>query len=118
MQKPFPTHAPLNRQEQKSAFENLKKQYAIETPATPLFPVAPIKEYKPSQDEQLKVLHVQYMERGLQQQTQMVEKQLEENKTATTVQQFYCRHVYQAVNAAWMGIPIRYKICNKCGIVK
>ena len=113
-----PTQAPLNREEQKLAFENRKKNYVLEQPPTPIFPVPSVKEFKLSQEDQLLALQTQFTERGLQHNVVKVEKQLEENKTATTVQQFYCNHMYQAVKASWMLIPIRYKICQKCGLVK
>jgi hypothetical protein len=113
-----PTQAPLDRDQQKAAFAALKQSYTQEVPATPVFPIAAVKDFKLSQDDQLKALQAQFQERGLQPQVQKVEKQLEENKTTTTIQQFYCRHSYQAVSVAWMGIPVRYKVCQKCGLVK
>jgi len=113
-----PTQAPLNRDQQKMAFDALKQSYTQEVPATPQFPIAPIKDYKLSQEEQLRAAQAQFEERGLQPQVEKVEKQLEEKKTATTIQQFYCSHVYQPISVAWMGMPIRYKVCKKCGLVK
>jgi len=118
MEQPFPKVKPLTREEQKAAFAALQQAYRPEVPVTPSFPVAPRKEFKLSQEEQLRAAQEQFKERGLQLQVQQVETQLEEKKTATTIQQFYCTHVYQAVNAAFMGIPVRYKICKKCGLVK
>lgn len=118
MQNNFPTFAPLNRKEQKEAFEALKNAYTIEKPVIPVFPVSPIKEITPSQEQQLKAVQAQFLERGLQPQVEKIEKQLEEKKTSTTIQQFYCRHVFQIVNTTWMVLPIKYKICKNCGLVK
>ena len=113
-----PTQAPLNREEQKVAFNTLKQSYSQDLPPVPTFPVPAVKEFKLSQEDQLKAAQAQFLERGLQPQAEKVVVQLEEKKTATTIQQFYCRHVYQSVSAAWMGIPVRYKICQKCNLVK
>jgi len=113
-----PLKMPLNREQQKAAFDALKQGYKTEAPPTPNFPLAPVKDFKLSQSDQLKAVHAQFLERGLQPQVQKVEKQLEENKTSTTIQQFYCRHIYKAVNVTMIGIPVRYKICNKCGLIK
>jgi hypothetical protein len=118
MEQPFPTVKPLNREQQKVAFDALKQSYSHEVPPNPVFPLAPVKEFKLTQEQQLKAAQEQFTERGLQQQVTKVEKQLEEKKTSTTINQFYCRHVYQAVNAKLMGIPVRYKVCQKCGLVK
>jgi len=118
MEQPFPTMKPLNRDQQKAAFEALQQSYKQETPLTPAFPLAPVKDYKLSQEEQLRAAQAQFTERGLQLQVQKVEKQLEEHKTSTTIQQFYCRHVYQSVRVQMIGIPVQYKVCQKCGLVK
>jgi hypothetical protein len=118
MEQPFPTMKPLTREQQKAAFDALKQNYTHEQPPTPLFPMAPVKDYKLSQEDQLKAAQEQFKERGLQIQVKKVETQLEEKKTATTVQQFYCRHVYQAVRVKMLGIPVQYKLCQKCGLVK
>jgi len=118
MEQPFPKVKPLTREEQKAAFAALHQAYRPEVPAVPTFPVAAVKEFKLSQEDQLRAAQEQFKERGLVPQVEKVETQLEEKKTATTIQQFYCSHVYQAVNAVFMGIPVRYKICKKCSLVK
>lgn len=119
-----PTQRPLNREEQKQAFATLQQGYAFSAPQIvqpdPIqyFPVQPIKEIKPTAEEQL----LQYKERlstyQLKLETAAVEKTLEETKTATTVKQFYCSHRFTPVRAKWMGLPLNYKICNLCGLVK
>ena len=77
-----------------------------------------MKEYKLSEKEQLKAAKAQMEERGLKEQVQKVEDRLEEQQTTDTIKQFYCRHNFQLVNTRWMGIPIKYKICQKCNVVK
>ena len=75
-----PTQTPLNREQQKTAFEALKQSYSHEAPPTPVFPLAPVKEFKLTQEQQLKAAQEQFTERGLQHQVTKVEKQLEEKK--------------------------------------
>ena len=53
-----PTQAPLNREEQATAFEALKRQYTAEETKIPQFPVQGIKDLKISETEQLKALQV------------------------------------------------------------
>jgi hypothetical protein len=115
-----PTQKPLNREEQKKQFDSLKQEYQFtkEIPPTPVFPVEPIKDIKPSFDKQLESYKQRLTEYGIQPEIQKVEKHQEETKTATTISQFYCKHTYNAVRANFMGMPMRYKICSKCGLVK
>ena len=113
-----PTQPPLNRDQQKIAFEALKNSYYQEAPVVPQFPLQPIKEYKLSEQEQLLAAQAQMKERGLQQPLVKVEERLEEKKTVDTIKTFYCHHVFQSVNASWGVLPIKYKICKKCGLVK
>jgi hypothetical protein len=115
-----PTQKPLNREEQKQQFDSLKRdyQFAKETPPTPVFPVEPVKDIKPSFDKQLETYKQRLTEYGIQPEIQKVEKHQEEVKTTTTINQFYCKHTYNAVRANFMGMPMRYKICSKCGLVK
>ena len=120
MELPFPKveNRPLTREEQKVALGKLQESYMVKETPIPVFPMAPVKDYKLSQEDQLRAAQAQFTERGMQFQVQKVEKQLEEKKTSTTINQFYCRHVYQAVNVKMIGIPVRYKVCQKCGLVK
>ena len=113
-----PTQLPLNREEQKVAFEKLKGAYFQQPPAVPQFPLQPIKEYKLSESEQLVAIQTQMKERGLTQPLIQVEKRLEEKKTEDTIKSFYCHHTFQSVNTKWGVFPIKYKICKKCGLVK
>ena len=115
----LPTQAPLNRQEQKSAFEALKQQYFQEPTPTPYLGFHPLKETKLSESEALKTLAAQMEERNLRaDQIQQVEKKVEEIQMTETVKQFYCRHTFNPVKAKFMGLPVRYKVCTKCGLVK
>lgn len=114
-----PTQAPLNREEQKAAFEALKYQYFVEPPPTPTFPMQGIKESSLSESEGLKAMQRQMTERGMEiQEIKKVEEKIQENTTKETIKQFYCRHNFQQVNTRWMGLPIKYKICQKCSLVK
>lgn len=114
-----PTQAPLNRQEQKTAFESLKQQYFQEPVPTPSLGFQPLKETKLSEAEALKTLAAQMEERNLRaEQIQQVEKKVEEIQMTETVKQFYCRHNFNSIKASFMGLPIRYKVCSKCGLVK
>ncbi len=114
-----PTQAPLNREEQKAAFEALKSQYAVEPPPVYQFPVNGVKEFKMSETEGLKAMQQQMQERGIPlQEIQKVDEKIQENNTKAVVKQFYCRHNFQMVNTRWMGMPIKYKICQTCNLVK
>jgi hypothetical protein len=113
-----PTQPPLDRTQQQSAYEQLKQSYFTERPPVPSFPLAPAQELKLSETQQLQALRDQMKERGLQMEVKAVETRLEEKKTADTVKQFYCTHTFQTVNAKFGILPIRYKICSKCGLVK
>jgi hypothetical protein len=113
-----PTQLPLNRQEQKVAFEALKNTYFLQPPPVPQFPLQPIKEYKLSESEQLLATQTQMKERGMTEPLVKVEQRLEEKKTADTIKSFYCHHVFQSVSARWGVFPINYKICKKCNLVK
>ncbi len=113
-----PTQPPLDRTQQQSAYEQLKQSYFAERPPVPTFPLAPTQEMKLSETQQLQALRDQMKERGLQFEVKEVETRLEEKKTAETVKQFYCTHRFQTVNAKFGILPIRYKICGKCGLVK
>jgi len=115
---PRPTQAPLNREQQKKEFEERQQQYAPPKSNIPLFPIQAIKPEKPIEEIQLKTFRDMLNERGLHTTVLQVEKTLEENKTSTTIKQFYCGHSFMPVRASFMGLPIRYKICSKCGIVK
>jgi len=115
-----PTQKPLNREEQKQQFDSLKQEYqfAKEILPTPVFPVEPVKDMKDSFDRQLETYKQRLTEYGIQPEIQKVEKRQEETKTATTINQFYCQHIYNPVRVSFMGMPMRYKICSKCGLVK
>lgn len=115
-----PTQAPLNREEQKMAFEALKKSYFQESPPPPPTPqiLQGVKETKLSESEQLKALRSQMAERGFTGEVAKVDERLEEKKTADTIKSFYCNHQFQIVKAQFMLMPIKYKICLKCGLVK
>jgi hypothetical protein len=111
-----PTQAPLNREQQATAFEALKRQYAVEETKVPQFPIQGIKDLKLSETEQLKALQAQMAERGLKE--TKVAEHIHENQQKEVVSQFYCRHVFAKVNASFFGMPVRTKVCNKCGLVK
>ena len=114
-----PTQAPLNREEQAKQFEALKHSYAAPAPTKPpVFPLQPQTIDRPSETSQLKEFQQRLAERGLEEIAKKVESHVEENKTAETVKQFYCRHSFTPVRAHFMSMPIRYKICSKCGLVK
>ena len=112
-----PTQAPLNREQQATAFEALKRQYVVEETKVPQFPIQGIKDLKLSETEQLKALEAQMAERGLKE-TVKVTEHIQENQQKEVVAQFYCRHVFTKVNASFFGMPIRTKVCSKCGLVK
>jgi len=113
-----PTQAPLNREEQKRAFENLQNIYTVPEPQVQQFPVSALKSEKPSEEIFLKSYKNILEERGITATKIQVEKTIQENKTTATIKQFYCVHTYLPVRASIMGLPIRYKICSKCGLVK
>lgn len=114
-----PTQAPLNREEQKKAFEALKTQYVQETQPIPEFPFQPIRESKLTETEGLKAMQSQMQDRGIQQTVlQQVSERIQENKTKETIKQFYCFHNFQTVHTRWAGLPIKFKICKKCELVK
>jgi len=113
-----PTQAPLDREAQKKAFESLKNTYKPPEQVVQVFPINPLKPEKPSEEIFLKSYKNILEERGLTHTQHKVEKSINENKTSTTIKQFYCVHIYSPVKASFMGLPIRYKICSKCGIVK
>jgi hypothetical protein len=115
-----PTQEPLNRDQQAQAFESLKRSYGQqEAPQVPAFPIPAVKDTKLSENEQLKILQQQMKERGLPETyVAKVEEKVQENHTKETIKQFYCRHEFQRVQASFMGLPVRTKICSKCGLVK
>jgi hypothetical protein len=113
-----PTQAPLNRDQQKTAFEQLKGDYFKTPEPTPQWGIPAIKEYKLSEEEQLRAAQAQMKERGLQVQVAAVEERLEEKQTQDRIKTFYCRHTFQKINARWSVFPITCKICSKCGLVK
>jgi hypothetical protein len=114
-----PTQPPLNREQQASEFEARKRMVFSEEPPAPQFPIQPVKEWKLSETEGLKALQAQMTERGIQPTiVQTVEKKIQENVQHQVVNQFYCRHTFQRMNATFFGMPVRSKICSKCGLVK
>jgi hypothetical protein len=115
-----PTQAPLDRDQQQKAFENLKHMYLAAPPPPPqVFPVAPQKEQALSERQSLEAMKTQLQERGMPQEIQAeVSKKLEENHTAQTIKQFYCTHKWQQVKAQFGILPVKYRICSICGIVK
>jgi hypothetical protein len=116
-----PTQAPLNREEQKAAFEALKTQYfsGERQPPIPDFPFQPIREVKLSEKDGLKALHSQMQDRGIQETViQQVGERIQEQTTKDTIKQFYCFHNFQTVHTRWAGLPIKFKICKKCELVK
>jgi hypothetical protein len=115
-----PTQEPLNREQQAQAFEALKRNYGQQdAPHAPKFPVEPVKETKLSENEQLKTLQQLMKERGMPETAvAKVEEKVQENHTKETIKQFYCRHEFQRVQASFLGMPVRTKICSKCGLVK
>ena len=113
-----PTQAPLNREEQKRAFEALQNMYKTPEQVVQQFPIEALKPEKPSEEIFLKSYKNILEERGIIGTKLQVEKTIEENKTTATIKQFYCIHTYTPVRASIMGLPIRYKICSKCGLVK
>jgi len=113
-----PTQAPLNREEQKRAFEALQNQYKVPEQQVQQFPIESLKPEKPSEEIFLKTYKNILEERGINSTKIQVEKTIEEKTTSVTIKQFYCVHTFSPVRASYMGLPIRYKICSKCGIVK
>lgn len=120
-----PTQKPLNREEQKQMFEAMQQQYGfkkeVQKVQEPQFPIQPVKDIPPTADQQLEGFKQRLLEYGiqpLQEEAKKVESHLEENKTTTTIKQFYCIHTYNPVRVSFMGMPMRYKICSKCGLVK
>jgi hypothetical protein len=113
-----PTQAPLNRDQQKTAFEQLKGDYFKTPEPTPQWGIPAIKEYKLSEEEQLRAAQAQMKERGLQVQVAAVEERLEEKQTQDRIKTFYCRHEFQTVKAQFGILPVKYKICKKCQLVK
>jgi hypothetical protein len=113
-----PTQAPLNREEQKRKFEALQHMYKVSEPIVQNFSIESLKPEKLNEEVFLKSYKNILEERGLTSTKIMVEKTIEENKTTATIKQFYCIHTYSPVRASIMGLPIRYKICSKCGLVK
>jgi hypothetical protein len=115
---------PLNREEQKQAFEERRAQFSVfqETPPVPVFPVQPVKDVKPTEIEQLSLYKQRLADYGksveMEKEVKTVDEHVEETKLKQTVQTFYCSHSFTAVAASWMGIPIKYKICKKCNLVK
>jgi hypothetical protein len=113
-----PTQYPLTRDQQMSAYEQRKNAYFVEAPPTPVFPLQPAKDTKLTERQMLEATQAQMSERGLQVQLAKVEEKLEENKQTEVIKQFYCTHNFQMVKAQISVIPIRYKICKLCGLVK
>jgi hypothetical protein len=113
-----PTQPPLDRNQQQSAFERLKQQYNTEAPPPQAFPMEARKDVALSERQTLDAIKSQLQERGMTEFVPKVEEKLQENQTHTTVSQFYCRHTFQQVKANFGIIPVKYKICSKCGIVK
>ncbi len=113
-----PTQYPLTRDQQMSAYEQRKNAYFVEAPPMPVFPLQPAKDTKLTERQMLEATQAQMSERGLQVQLAKVEEKLEENKQTEVIKQFYCNHNFQTVKAQISVIPIRYKICKHCGLVK
>lgn len=113
-----PTQAPLNREQQKTAFERLKGEYFKEPVQIPQWSIPAIKEYKLSEAEQLKAAQDQMKDRGLQVQVAALEERLEEKKVEDSIKTFYCRHDFQTVKTQFGILPVKYKICRKCQLVK
>lgn len=113
-----PTQTPLNRDQQKTAFEKLKGEYFKTPEPAPQWSIPAIKEYKLSEAEQLKATQEQMKERGLQVQVTAIEERLEEKKVEDTIKTFYCRHDFQTVKTQFGILPVKYKICKKCQLVK
>ena len=114
-----PTQPPLNREQQAAAFTQRQQMYTQQAPATPpQFPIQPFKEFPVSEQQQLEAAKRQMDERGLKQEAVKLTEAIQETQTKETIKQFYCSHVFQAVKAQISILPIRYKICKKCGFVK
>lgn len=114
-----PRQPPLNREAQEKSFQELRNQYSVKPPETPpVFPVQAQKIEKPGETTQLQQYQKMLEERGMKIQATQVEEHVKENQTSETIKQFYCSHVFTPVKATFMSMPIRYKICNKCSLVK
>ncbi len=113
-----PTQPPLNREQQALAFAERQQMYFQQPPPTPQFPITPFKEQPVSEQQQLEAAKRQMDERGLKEQAVKLTEAIEETNTKHTIKQFYCSHTFQAVKAQFSVLPIRYKICTKCGLVK
>jgi hypothetical protein len=108
----------ISREQQAAQFQTRKNTYLQEPQQNPVWEIPAIKETKISEAEQLKALQNQFVERNLQVQATKVEERLEEKKTVDTIKSFYCQHTFQTVKAQISLLPIKYKICSKCGLVK
>ncbi len=114
-----PRQPPLNREAQEKSFQELRNQYSVKPPETqPFFPVQAQKVEKPAETTQLQQYQKLLEERGMKIQATQVEEHVKENQTSETIKQFYCSHIFTPVKATFMSMPIRYKICSKCGVVK
>lgn len=115
---------PLTREEQKAAFAEKRAQFQTfqEAPPAPIFPIQPVREMKPTETEQLTTFQQRLSEYGITPEIQKaaadVKAHVEENNIKQTISTFYCQHFFTSVKASWMGLPINYKICSKCGLVK
>ncbi len=113
-----PTQPPLNREEQEKIYHQLKNQYFTERKIEQGNPIVPYKEQSLGEDHMLKKMKDAMQERGLSIQAKAVEEKLEENHVSATIKQFYCAHVFELVKVKVSIIPIKYRICKKCGLVK
>lgn len=113
-----PTQPPLNREEQEKSFHQLKNQYFTEKKIEQGNPITQYKEMSIGEDQMLKKMKDAMQERGMSIQAKAVEERLEEKQVTATIKQFYCTHVFQLVKANVGILPIKYRICKKCGLVK
>ena len=108
----------ISKEAQMANFQMRKTSYVQEQPSAPVWEIPGIKETKLTEAEQLKALQNQFAERKLVEQAAKVEERLEEKHTADTIKSFYCQHTFQTVKTQFGIIPVKYKICSRCGLVK
>ncbi len=118
---------PLDRNEQTRAFQELQQAYGfgadgsrVPARAPPPPPVAfrPFKETAPPPKQALQHLETRMKEYSFAEQVAKVREEIKEAETKETISQFYCTHDYVRVHTTFMGLPIRTRICKKCGVTK
>ena len=110
----------LNREEQARAFQELQQQYGSGAAPPPPPPVAfrPFKETAPPPKQALTQLESRMKEYSFVEQVEKVREEIKEAETKETISQFYCAHDYVRVNSTFYGLPIKARLCKKCGLTR